>query len=157
MASQVFWMAMGLRHAGRVDAAGRLIRRALDAMSEVLSKDGAVYEAYNPLGVSQEGVTLFDYTDPGEAVRRYYLGHAPIRAMVLMGLLGIEPTRDGLLIAPAVESLDPEMKVEFLLGKNGYVLETHRENDDVQVTLRRGRKEIASSWGQTLIPRVELL
>ena len=156
-ASQVFWIAMGLRHAGRVEAAGRIVRRTLDAMTEVIHKEGAVYECYNPLGVKQDDVTLFDYTDAGEPVRRYYLGHAPIRAMVLMGLLGIEPTRDGLLVAPAAESLDDEMKVEFILGKNGYVLETHSETEGLRLTLRRGRKEIATSWGRTLVPRVELL
>ena len=156
-ASQVFWIVMGLRHAGRVDAAGRIVRRALDAMSEVLAVDGTVRECYNPLGPKQDDVTLFDWTAPGEPVRRYYLGHAPVRAMVLMGLLGVEPTRDGLLIAPAGKSLDDAMQVEFILGKNGYVLETRRETEGVRLTLRRGRKQIAEAWGNTLVPRVDVL
>ena len=155
--SQIFWVVMGLRHVGRTDLAGRIVRRTLDAMAEVLAVEGAIYECYNPLGPDQDGLTLFDYTAPGDPVRRYYLGNAPVRAMVLSGLMGIEPTRDGLLIDPAEASIREDVKVEFIIGKNGYVLETHREKAGLNLTLRRGRKKIASSFGRMLIPRVELM
>ena len=156
-ASQVLWFAMGLRHAGRVELAGRIVKCALDAMAKVLSVDGAIHECYNPHAPDMSDFRLFDYAGEGDPVRRYYVGHAPVRAMVLSGLLGIEPTRDGLLIAPAEESINGDVSVEFLIGKYLYVLELKRRKEGLETIVRRGRKVVASSYGRTLVPRVELL
>jgi hypothetical protein len=156
--SLVLWTVMGLRHMNRTGLAGRIIRRALDAMAEVLKRDGVVYECYNPLGPEQDDVRMFDFAGQGERVRRYYLGHAPVRAMILSGLLGIEPTRDGLLIDPAAEGLRRDLKVQFRLGKHGYTLEVKRQAPDAcEVTLRRGRTKVAQGIGRTLVPRVDIL
>jgi len=154
--SLVLWVAMGLRHAGRVELAGRIVRRTLDAMADVLRADGTVYECYNPHGIEQEGFRLFDFSGEGDPVRRYYVGHAPVRAMVLFGLLGVEPTRDGLLIDPATESVEKDTRVEFLIGKQAYVLEAHRRRGGLETTLRRGRTTVATSYGKMLVPRIEL-
>jgi len=156
-ASLNLWVAMGLRHAGRVELAGWLVRRSLDAMAEVLRNEGAVFEFYNPHGPDQEGLRLFDFSARGDPVRRYYLGHAPVRAMVLWGLMGVEPTRDGLLIHPAAESLETDVSVEFVISTRLYTLETHKVKEGLKVVLRRGRKTVATSYGRMLIPREELL
>ena len=90
-------------------------------------------------------------------MRRYYLGHAPVRAMVLSGLLGVEPTRDGLLIHPAAESLETDVSVEFTIGAKLYVLETHKVKEGLEVVLRRGRTTVATAYGKMLVPRAELM
>ena len=150
------WFAMGLRHAGRTELAGWLIRRTLDVMAEVLRKEGAIFECYNPLGPDQDDLRLFDFHGAAEPVRRYYAGHAPVRAMVLSGLLGIEPTRDGLVIDPAEESLDKDTSVEFVIGGKLYTLEAHKKKEGLEVVLRRGRKTVETSYGKMLIPHGEL-
>jgi hypothetical protein len=155
--AQALWVATGLRHMGRTEEAGRLIRRTLDAMAEVLERDGTIYEFYNPSGPDQSGLKLFDFAGKGEPVRRYYLGQAPVRAMVLTGLFGIEPTGDGLLIDPAEESLPDDARVEFRVGENALRLETRRTKSGIEVTLDRGRETVATGVGKMLIPRVELL
>lgn len=155
--SETLWLAMGLRHAGRVALAGRLVRRTLNAMAEVLRREGAVFECYNPHGPRQDGLTLFDFSGAEEPVRHCYLGHAPVRAMILSGLLGIEPTREGLLIDPAEDSLDGEMSAEFVFGTKLYTLTTGKRKDGIEVVLRQDKRIIASSRGRMLIPRDKLL
>jgi hypothetical protein len=156
--AMALWTAMGLRHMNRTGLAGRIVRRALDAMAEVLDRDGVIYECYNALGPQQNDLRMFDFQGEGEPIRRYYLGHAPVRAMVLMGLLGIEPTRDGLLIDPAAEALKEDMRVQFQLGKHGFTLEVKRHGDEeCEVKLRRGRTIVAQDVGRTLVPRVDVL
>jgi hypothetical protein len=156
-ASQVLWLAIGLRRAGRVALAGRLIRRALDAMGEVLSHQGTICECYNPLGPDTMGLRLFDYAGPGDPARRYYVGHAPVRAMVLSGLLGVEPTRDGLLIDPAEASLDGEVFAEFLVGGKTYTLNARKREEGLETSVQQGSRTVATSYGKMLIPRGQLL
>ena len=150
------WFTMGLRHAGRTEFAGWLIRRTLDVMAEVLTTDGAIYEFYNPQGVEQDGLRRFDFAGEGGPVRRYYAGQAPVRAMVLSGLLGVEPTREGLLIEPAQESIEKDVTVEFMIGGKLYTLETHKKKEGLEVVLRRGRKTVQTTYNKMLIPRGEL-
>jgi putative isomerase len=154
--SQVLWFAMGLREMHHRELAGRLVRRTLDAMAEVLRRDGVIYEFYNPHGPETRGLRLFDFSGAGEPVRRCYLGHAPVRAMVLSGLLGIEPVREGLLIDPAEASLPADVSVEFFIAKNPCTLETHKRKEGLEVVLRRGKKTVASSFGKLLVPRGEI-
>lgn len=154
--SQVLWVAAGLREMHRTELAGRLVRRALDAMGEVLRREGAIYEFYNPHGPEQEGLRLFDGSGAGGPVRRYYLGHAPVRAMVLSGLMGVEPVREGLVIEPAEASLPNDVSVEFFMAKNMCTLETHKRKEGLEVTLKQGKKTVGSAVGRLLVPRGEL-
>ena len=155
-ASQSLWLAMGLRQAGRVDLAGKLIRRTLDAMAEVLAKDGAVWECYNPYGMDESGLKLFDVARSGEPARRDYAGHAPIRAMVLYGLFGIEPTRDGLAVTPAAESMEKSTRVEFTLDKRLLTLEAIKRREGMLLRIKHGKKMLAEGFGKLLVPRTEL-
>jgi hypothetical protein len=154
--SQVLWFAMGLRGLGQVELAGRLVGRALDRMAEVLGKDGAVYECYNPHGPDQSALSLFDFSGRRDPVRRYYLGQAPVRAMVLSGLLGVEPVREGLAVHPARESLPKDVLVDFVLGKQTCTLETHKGREGIEIVLRCGRKTVAESLDRMLVPRAKL-
>ncbi len=153
---EALWLAMGLRQAGRIDLAGKLVRRALDAMADVLAKDGAVWELYSPHGSDPSGLKLFDIGRAGEPTRRDYAGNSPIRAMLLYGLIGIEPTAAGLTVSPAAESMEKNTRVDFILGKQGFVLEAMKRREGMLLTIRRGRKTLAEGYGRLSVPRSEL-
>ena len=155
--SQALWLTMGLRQAGRVDVAGRLIRRTLDCMADVLGRDGAIYECYNPLGPEQAGLRLFDYHQGGSPVRRCHAGQAPVRAMVLYGLLGLEPTRDGLNVTPAEESMERSTRVEFTVGKHPLAFEAVRKKEGLHTVVLQGKKILAEGYGKLLVPRAAVV
>jgi len=147
----------GLRQAGRVDVAGKIVRRTLDCIAEVLAREGAVYECYNPLGPDPSGVRTFEYGAAGRPARRCTLGHAPVRAMLLYGLLGLEPSRDGLYVTPAEDSMDKSTRVEFVIGKQPLLFEAVREKEGMHVTIRRGKKALADGYGKLLVPKGKLI
>jgi hypothetical protein len=153
----VLWFATGLRQAGRTELAGRLVRRALDVMGEVLLRDGTIYEFYDPRGGEQEVLRRFDTEDAAEPVRRYYMGHAPVRAMVLCGLFGIRPTRDGLIVDPAGESIPDGAHVSFKVGDARFALDARRRAEGMEITLKRDGRIVAQGYGRTLVPRIGLL
>ena len=76
--------------------------------------------------------------------------------MVLYGLLGLEPSRDGLYITPAAESMEKATRVEFTIGKHPLAFEALREKDGLHLIVRRGKKTLAEGYDKLLVPRAEL-
>lgn len=154
--SQTLWTVAGLRRSGRPRLAGQIARRALDAMAQVLDRDGTVYECYSPLGPDQSEVR---YKPGGRNVGRYYLGHAPVHALALLGLYGIEMTRDGLVIDPVAAALPDESTVELQLPEGRLSVHVRRtdDSDGISIEVLAGKRRITESFGRTLIGLGQLL
>jgi hypothetical protein len=77
--------------------------------------------------------------------------------MLLYGLLGLDPSRDGLYVTPAEDSMDKSTRVEFVVGKQPLLFEAVRHKEGLHVTVRRGKKVLADGYGKLLVPKGKLI
>lgn len=81
--SMTYWAARGCISCGYVEAALRILERALDQTAKQFDRTGTVWEFYHPHGGRPEDV-LRKPSTPFNIPCRDYLGHAPVIAMALM-------------------------------------------------------------------------
>ena len=136
--------------------AAQIARRTLDAVAEVLERDGTVYELYNPDGPDQTDVRSFGGIN---GVSRYHVGSTPVHALASLGLYGIEMTRDGLVVDPVGVALPETSAIEVQLPKSRLQVCVRRTDalDGIQVKVRMGRRVPAESYGRMVVGMGKLL
>ncbi len=80
--SMTLWACRGCLKYGRVDAAVRLSRAALDATAKQFDQHGTIFEFYHPDGASADTVARKPYNQQhANEPSRDYLGHNPLLAL----------------------------------------------------------------------------
>ena len=81
--SMTYWAARGCLNYGRIDAAVKLLEKALDASAKVFNETGTIWEFYNPLGGSPKDLQRKPHSKYNVPCKDY-LGHNPLIAMARM-------------------------------------------------------------------------
>ncbi len=81
--SMTYWAARGCLNYGRIDAAVKLLEKALDASAKVFNETGTIWEFYNPLGGSPKDLQRKPHSKYNVPCKDY-LGHNPLIAMTRM-------------------------------------------------------------------------
>ena len=81
--SMTYWAARGCMRYGRVDAAGKILERALDATADEFDDTGAIWEFHHPHGGPPQEIKRKHHLYKNMPCRDY-VGHNPVIAMARM-------------------------------------------------------------------------